>query len=206
MKPLIERFDSIVAKFDPYGGYGRLYALSILICTIPERKDKLNQLLANLNAQNTYTDVEILVCTDNKEMSIGEKRNKILEAAKGDFIVFIDDDDEVSEDYIKLIYDTIINNPDIDCIGIQGTITFDGVNEKQWYISKDFGSWYEANNIFYRTPNHISPVKRTHALKTGFPSIQFGEDSDYSHRLLPLLQREEKINKNIYIYKYASVK
>lgn len=183
--------------------------LSILIPTLRSRADKYNaineKLLNQLHQLKKYAGA-IYTITDDGEQAIGHKRNELLKMAKGKFIVFVDDDDDISDDYVELIVKAIEENPDIDCIGIQGTITFDGKNERQWYISKDYGRWYEENNVYYRTPNHISPVKRELALQIMFPEINFGEDSDYSHRLLPLLKSEVKIEKNIYLYKYLQNK
>jgi glycosyltransferase involved in cell wall biosynthesis len=91
--------------------------------------------------------VEIINNSSTK-YTIGEKRNRLLEEAKGDFIVFIDDDDEVSDDYVESIIEAINSNQEIDCIGMRGKITFDGLNEKKWLISKDCGSWYEKDNMY----------------------------------------------------------
>ena len=73
-----------------------------------------------------------------------------------------------------------------------------------WHISKDFGFWYEQRGVYYRTPNHISPVKRELALLAGFPEIAFSEDAEYSKRLLPHLKTEVKIPGILYYYRYES--
>lgn len=94
-----------------------------------------------------------------------------------------------------------------DCIGISGIITTNGHDKRQWHISKEYGKWFTGpDGTYYRTPNHISPVKRELALQAGFPEIPFGEDAEYSRRLLPLLKTEVKIEQNIYHYKYVSKK
>lgn len=136
--------------------------------------------------------------------NIGTKRNKLLEQAKGDYIVFADDDDSLAYNYVEKILEAIESGP--DCIGISGVITTNGKNEKPWHISKDYGHWYEANGVYYRTPNHISPVRRELALAAGFPEIQFGEDAEYSRRLLPMLKTEVKIPGILYYYRYVSHK
>lgn len=174
--------------------------LSILIATMPERQKSFDELMLSLTCPEFNNHLEILV-DSSKAYNIGTKRNKLLRQAKGDYIVFIDDDDEVSKNYIQLILEACKLNP--DCIGISGIITTNGANERQWHISKDYERWYELDRVYYRTPNHISPVKRELALKAGFPEIQFGEDAEYSRRLLPLLKTEVKIPGNLYHYKYV---
>jgi hypothetical protein len=57
--------------------------LSILIPSIPERMGMLNKLLEHLNLLFNKEWVEILVLMDNKSMSIGEKRIRLLSIAKG---------------------------------------------------------------------------------------------------------------------------
>lgn len=179
--------------------------LSILIATMPSRLEMLDELMANLNIQidRLHDQVEVIIDPVVK-YNIGTKRNKLLEKANGEYVVFIDDDDHVAYNYVNLILEACEEGS--DCIGISGTMTTNGKKETQWHISKDFGSWYTKDNIHFRTPNHISPVKREIALKAGFPEIKFGEDFEYSMRLIPLIKTETKVNGNIYWYKYNSRK
>lgn len=175
--------------------------LSILIATMPSRMAQYNRLIKSL--PNSNEEVEVL-SDDSMEYNIGVKRNKLLERASGDYIVFVDDDDSISKDYVKLILKAAETNP--DCIGICGIITTNGIKRRKWFISKDYGRWYEKDKVYYRTPNHISPVKREIALKAMFPKIKFGEDAVYSERLLPYLKTEVKIKERIYHYDYNSQK
>ena len=68
--------------------------LSILIPTVPRRKEHLERLLATLEPQIT-DEVELLVLMDNKKSLIGSKRQKMIDISQGEYIVFIDDDDEI---------------------------------------------------------------------------------------------------------------
>ena len=181
--------------------------LSVLICTISSRTIMYNELIAFLGKQkyslpnHLLNEVEIIGCAD-ETINVGQKRNLLLDEAKGDFIVFVDDDDTISEDYLLSILNCINDNPDIDCVGIEGIITFNGQNLKRWYISIDYGSWFERDNVYYRTPNHISPIRRNIALKVKFPEIKFAEDFEYSTNIFPYLKKEAKIQKSIYNYNY----
>ena len=179
--------------------------LSILIATIPSRLEQLDILMTEINRQCNpfHEQIEILI-DPVINYNIGMKRNKLLQKAKGDYIVFIDDDDHIMPNYIWAIMQACsIGN---DCIGISGTITTNGKNPRQWHISKQYGKWFQSGTIYYRTPNHISPVKRELALQAGFPEIAFGEDAEYSRRLLPLLKTETIIKGNLYHYDYYTQK
>lgn len=173
--------------------------LSILICSLASRADKLQRLMNVLQPQINES-VELLVKTDNGEIPIGKKRNLLLEEASGTYIAFVDDDDLVSEDYVKKILEAIESNP--DCCGIQGIITFQGQGPRMFIHSLKYKEWFEQNNIYYRCPNHLNPVKRELALQVRFPETNFGEDKDYSTRLFPLLKEERFISGVVYHYLY----
>jgi hypothetical protein len=193
--------------------FKNLPILSICVCTILERKDmyislsnKIMNQIHKVSKKYNYV-VANLHTHANNHLDIGTKRNNLLNDVQGHYIVFIDDDDDICDDYVELIIDAIISNENVDCIGIKGIITTDNIETKKWEISKDFGSWYESNNVYYRTPNHISPIKTELArLSGGFPPLKQGEDYQYSMNVLPLLKTEIKIDKEIYHYQYNSKK
>jgi len=176
--------------------------LSILICTMPQRSDMFRLLHAKISQQIEKvktTEVELL-SNDKMNISTGEKRNLLIDSSSGEFVVFVDDDDDVYDYYVEEILKTINENPQVDCIGINGVISFNGQNHKKWFISKKFERWYESGDVYYRTPNHISPIRRTIAQLVGFPKIHHGEDFSYSMGVLPHLQEEAIIEKPLYHY------
>lgn len=173
--------------------------LSILVCSLASRADKLQRLMNALQPQ-INDDIEIVIKTDSGEIQIGKKRNLLLAEAKGNYVSFVDDDDLVSNDYVKKIIDAISSKP--DCCGLQGIITFQGQTPKMFIHSLKYKEWFEQNNIYYRCPNHLNPIKRELALQVKFPETSFGEDRDFSTRLLPLLKEERFIPGVIYHYLY----
>jgi glycosyltransferase involved in cell wall biosynthesis len=177
--------------------------LSILICTLEERKLQYDNLRSSLMSQYD-SDVEILSCCDNREMSVGSKRNALLKQSTGEFLVYIDDDDSIHPNYISLILEALQSNP--DCVGMTGIITFNGTNPRKFIHSIKVNEWYESNGVYYRYPNHLNPVKRELALQVGFPECNFGEDKNYSDRLKPLLKTEVMIDTPIYFYNYDDKK
>ena len=114
-------------------------------------------------------------------MSTGEKRNLLLSRAEGKYICFIDDDDDISDDYVSSIMRALEENPDCDCVGIQGLLMsskgsflFEHSIENQgWYTTKAPNS---DDPLFIRTPNHLNPVKKSIAEQIGFPLVTVGED------------------------------
>lgn len=183
--------------------------LTILIATLPEREKMFNdlRLALSLQIETKYRKAVEIISDSRTDLTIGEKRQELLMYAEGDYVVFIDDDDEIADDYIESII-TAIEKSDskADCIGFRGKITTDGSDERKWSISIAHKTWHERDNMYFRTPNHISPIKRELALKCGFNGMSYAEDHDFSMRVFPYLKREVFIDKELYHYKYVSKK
>lgn len=181
--------------------------LSILICSIHTRYDTfLPKIQAELYGQyNALSEadqerVEILILTDNKKMMLGHKRNKLVELAQGNYVVFVDDDDRVAPDYIKTLLDGTQSGA--DSIAFNAEVTINGLRPGICHYSIDHKRDYNKGNDYYRIPNHICCVKRSLALKSSFPNVLYGEDSGYSKVLLPHLKTEHKIDRVLYYYDY----
>ncbi len=178
--------------------------LSILIPTIESRKEYFDLLMEELLRQVAdYKDrVELIGMCDNKEISIGAKRQKLIELAKGEYICFIDDDDWIAYDYVK----TILENTGYDAIGFQiecSNAEYPGIKELA-SASRKYPDWSDNKEGFryVRSIYHKTPVRRELALKAGFKDMRYGEDYDYSMRIMPLIQSEAYINKVMYYYRF----
>ena len=211
--------------------------LSILICSLRDRKPQLNSLLMNLFSQldnvvgeredklvnsigykgvvriekHCSFSVEIIVATDNKEVTTGEKRNILMSEATGKYTIFSDDDDRLPGYYIEELLKAV--ESDADCFGITGTMLTNGADEKKWYIC--LGCPYIARRDengkeeYVRFPNHITGVKREIANKFPFPPISQGEDFAFAQAMntAGVLKTEYKIERHpMYIYDYRTNK
>lgn len=182
--------------------------LSILICSLEKRAHMLDSLLKTLHSQERE-GVEIIVDIDRGEKIIGQKRNELLDTAMGDYVCFIDDDDEVPDYYVHEILDAIKQNP--DCIGFELIYTENGGEQRSAYHSIVYNEWAtkkedDGKTYYERTPNHLNPIKREIALKAKFPEKNFGEDHEYSNIVQHLVESEVYIDKPMYFYKYVSDK
>ena len=92
--------------------------LSIGIPSIPNRSRKyLEPLFEKLQAQIGDTkDIEVLSIIDNKTMSIGRKRTLLFAAASGKYTCIIDDDDDVTDDFVSTMRTVITDDLDVDVI------------------------------------------------------------------------------------------
>jgi hypothetical protein len=179
--------------------------LTVTIASVSIRKNMLENLLSELyNQIETYNlkdEVEILVDDDDKRF-LGTKRKIMLSKAKGIFTCAIDDDDMVSKDYLKKITDAIKKDESVDCLGINGIITTNGLNPKRWVISCHYEDWFEEDETYYRTPNHICPIKTELARLADFDDVSWNEDYPFSQRVKKFLKRETVIDEPIYHYKF----
>ena len=104
---------------------------------------------------DVYTgSVEIRILSDNKEMSVGEKRNKLIHMAKGEYFSFIDDADLVSEEYVDQVLRKIRKNPDV--VTFWGYRFHNGKKDRRVnYVEKysPFAIWI---SLFLFSPTDIS--------------------------------------------------
>jgi len=177
--------------------------LSILMCGVPSRiqKNFSKKIITKLDDQAKGKPVEVLYFVDNKTRSIGEKRNDLLNLAKGDYIVFIDDDDDITDDYINSLLTGIKTGADVIVFDVEISIQ-NGAYKKVTYdasfpFDRDYKDHYE------RLPNHLMCVKREIALSVGFPEKSFAEDSDYAKRLRKHIKRQARIDKTLYYYNFS---
>ncbi|HTA81770.1 MAG TPA: glycosyltransferase [Bacteroidia bacterium] len=178
--------------------------LSILICSVKKRLTQFAMLAGHLEKQAQNKPVEILWLGDNKTMSVGEKRNKLLSISEGDYVAFVDDDDWVADDYVDEILKGIEKKP--DCVTFNAIYSTDeGETIPVEYSVNNILNVDEPNKPRLRVPNHLIPMKREFALATMFLEKNFGEDTDYGLRVRRLLKTEHKIEKPLYYYRFSFV-
>lgn len=185
--------------------------LSILIPTLGRRQLYFRRITRKIYSQikelGLEKQVEILSYNDNGERTTGFKRNVLLQRANGLFTVFVDDDDMVADFYIREIIEAIKNNPDIDCIGIQGKYSEDRGAYKPFETSLKH-NWEQKDGWYCRTINHISPIRRELAVQVLFPDKTRFEDYEWTMALKKtgLLKKEVVIEKPMYYYDFISNK
>jgi glycosyltransferase involved in cell wall biosynthesis len=190
---------------------------SILILSIPSRFESLKAAVTHLQEQADATgqgkSVEILVLLDNKSKSISEKRNDLLQMARGKYIAFLDDDDAVSKDYMSKILKAIDEN-DVDCISFNQWCSLDGEPmDVEFGIGNPHGHLWRDDEGFLgdikRPPYHMCLWRREIAITEAFNPVygangQSTEDIDWLMRLYPKIQTEHHIPDALHGYIYNS--
>lgn len=184
-----------------------MYRLSILMCTVPEPfrdREFFNYISQNILSQAGGTPVQFLYLGDNRSITIGEKRNILMNASKADYLTFVDDDDQISEDYVETILHALDGS---DCIAIGVQQTKDNQNEALYDYSPDHGRNYNTRingrRIYHRIPDHLCVWKREIALRCAFPNKSISEDHEWAECQLAKGYTFKKIDKVIYHYDFS---
>lgn len=177
--------------------------LSILVCSLPEEYSisKLRRLRDRLQPQIEGRPIELLVDEAPRNVPTGTKRNSLISRASGEYVVFVDSDDLVTESYIKDILWGLQHAP--DCVTMRGWMTTNGANRRDWTIKLGSG-YYEKDGHYYRWPNHISVMRKSLIQHIKFPDIWIQEDYIWSKAVNDqrVLKTEFHIDKPIYHYDY----
>jgi glycosyltransferase involved in cell wall biosynthesis len=181
--------------------------LSILIPTLTERYKLLHRLQRTLLPQVEKYPGRVFVHYNDQGRSvcIGDKRNQLVSMVTTDYLVQIDDDDQISNNYLSEILTAMESSPDV--ITFNGWMTTNGHNRKNFVIK--LGERYEERNgVYYRHPNHLCPIKTHLARRVPFPSVASGEDYGYAVGLKQrnILKTSVHINQDLYHYQYISNK
>jgi hypothetical protein len=179
--------------------------LSILILTLPSRrKTFLNDLLDNLEPQvSQYDNVELLVLYDNKKRSVGQKRDSIMSISNGEYIVFIDDDDIVTDDYVSSIMECIRLNPGTDCVVFDTICTID--NGKpihcKYGIEYEYNHNNSGNGFWTGKPAHTMVYGKQLVTEASFGDKNFGEDMFWVSQVHGKIKNQSRVDKVLYYYK-----
>lgn len=171
--------------------------LSILIAALESRRwndivDQLNEQIIKFNAS-----AEVLVCLDNGEKTSGVKRQSLLEQATGDYICYVDDDDEVSKDYITQMVNGC--NSGADVVSFNLNLFKEGRYKETWSM----GCYPNSRKDGIMLINHLCAWKRTIAQRVSWcPFLGNSDDHVWSQPLFfgGLVKTCLHINTSLYHY------
>jgi glycosyltransferase involved in cell wall biosynthesis len=185
--------------------------LSILVPTVPSRINYFYPKIMNnlLKQTEDRTDVEIIALFDNKKRSIGKKRQEMLDLSNGEYVVFIDDDDRIVDDYIKKIMETLYEYENIDCVLYNVICCVENSNLKK--LCK-YGIEFEYGDINNGTewrgkPSHTMVWKSEITKHHGYNDMINKEDIDWIERACLDIKTQTRIDEVLYYYdaKYDSL-
>ena len=178
-------------------------ALSILIPSIPSRFGRAMALYNKILDKVGDRNIEVLMFTDNKKRTIGEKRNALKNSANGKYFLFVDDDDDI--DNIDLVYEAAQNN-DVDvitykskCKNIDGShfiVTF-GLGNEVEHKCNEKGMYVDIK----RPPWHNAAWANRYK-QFDFAPVNYGEDWEFVKQCIAIAQTEYFIDEIVHYYNY----
>jgi hypothetical protein len=158
------------------------YDWSILIPTLVERSKKFNHLVTSINEkrQRICPDLKIEFCIscDNREKSVGKKREELLKNAKGKYMSFVDDDDDLTDAYFEDALACI--RGDFQVCRLRGQMAQFTFTHS---IDNTLSSPMARDGEFLRPPNHLNIMVTDVANLIPFADAKRGEDLDWTIRL-----------------------
>ncbi len=161
------------------------YDWSVLIPTMPGREEGLRRLMDILYEKTKRLApglrMEICMDFDNRELSIGMKRQRLLDRAKGKYLSFIDDDDDITDAYIEDLWACIQGN--------YHTMRLRGQMRQYQFVHSvdvkltDMMATKSDPPYFQRPPNHLNPMLSDVAKLIKFKNAVHGEDLDWTINL-----------------------
>jgi glycosyltransferase involved in cell wall biosynthesis len=177
--------------------------LSILVPTVPSRLTTFYPRIITelLRQTENYPEVEIIGLFDNKKRTIGQKRQDMLNLARGKYLVFIDDDDRISEDYVKTIIEALNKYPETDCVVFDCICKVNGGYDK---LCK-YGVEFEYGDILGGTewrgkPAHTMVYKSSIAKIHSYADMNYKEDVHWVVRACVDIKHQTRIDKVLYFY------
>ena len=177
--------------------------LSILVATVPSRLTTFYPRIMTelLRQTENYPEVEIIGLFDNKKRTIGQKRQDLLNLARGKYLVFIDDDDRISEDYIKTIMGALNQNPETDCVVFDCICKVNGGRDKLCKYGIEFEYGDILGGAEWRgKPAHTMVYKSSIAKRHSYNNMNHGEDVNWVVRACVDIKQQTRINKVLYHY------
>jgi len=188
---------SLERRLERFGRQTPTHDFEVLIPTVPQRREFLELLLVELTRQG----VPFLV-DDRMGISVGQKRNELIQRSTGPFLTFIDDDDWIAHKYGEIISEALANNRhELDVLLYDQIIANDQDPPKSVFYSFELGN-KDLRDCYLRLPNHLMVWRRDVALKESFPPVSRGEDADWATRMRAHAPRWARVRAVLYFYEF----
>lgn len=182
--------------------------LSILIPSIPSRKERLNRLVNELNKQieANFGDIEIVV-DDSKGyleggLTVGKKREVLVRRANGIYLCFLDDDETIAPNYIEVIKSMCFEGKDI-CTFRAMVKLHNAWGVVNMSLLNYFNEEFTPTRIVNRPPWHMCPVKSEYAKLHDFEDINNAEDFKWMAKVLTHCKTETHTDMILFQYNHG---
>lgn len=175
--------------------------LSILICSIPSRFELAKKLHDDISIMCEGKNVEIIIFTDNKKRTIGEKREALKNISNGKYFMFVDDDDSLYS--VDDIYEAC--KQDVDVITFKSKCrNSDG---SEYIVTAGLGNEVEHNTedgryLDCKRPPFTQSAWSEHFKSIPFPALNYAEDWGWVEQALKKAHQEIHIPEVLHGYNF----
>lgn len=152
--------------------------LSILTPTIPGREHQLSKLQEKITKQAGNLPVEHLCLCDNKTRSIGAKRQALVDIAQGEYVAFVDDDDDILEGYVENILEAATHGPDV--ITFEQDAIYNNQRSRVIFKLGQGDGPFAPDGVTIRDAWHVCAWKRSRIQDCSFLFVNYGEDKAWA--------------------------
>lgn len=159
------------------------------------------RLVDDISRQAGNLAVEVLTDVDMGESTSGIKRQRLLERASGDYVCYVDDDDEVSHDYVRSVVSATELKPDVVTFDMR--VDIDRRRRESWSLR--LGPDMRWRGVM--SANHLCAWRRDIATRVAWhPLLGYGDDQMWYKPLMMsgLVKREIHVPRTLYSYVYSS--
>jgi hypothetical protein len=182
--------------------------LSILMPALVSRRELREPLESRLRAQlRQFRDTELLIEEDAGALTSGVKRNRLIARSQGRYFAFVDDDDDIADNYVSAIREACLQNPHCVTFRVLHTDARPGKRTRifDFSIANTADHMKLPGNIVGFMANHLSAWRRDIGTRLCFPPrLGYNDDVFWYKPLLAsgFVQSEIHLTDRLYRYNY----
>lgn len=160
----------------------------------------IKKLEDQIGIQHGQPMVEHLTFCDNRTRSIGAKRQALVDIARGQYIAFCDDDDDVSDDYVESLLEAAQTGADV--ITFRQRAVYNGLESEVHFGALNQDGPFTPGGITLRAPWHVCAWKRSVVQGCLFGESNYGEDLVWCQQARKRIRTAHHIDKVLHTYRH----
>jgi glycosyltransferase involved in cell wall biosynthesis len=174
--------------------------LSILTPAVWSRAELARALAEKIAGQTTADEVEHLVLFDNKRRSVGAKRQALIDMARGEYVAFVDDDDDISDDYVDAMLSLAATGADVLCFDQEAMVN--GQTSRVKFSCHHQDGPFVPGGETLRSAWHVCGWKRKLVASCQFEESNYGEDLTWCVQARQMVKTEARIPRVLHFYRH----
>jgi glycosyltransferase involved in cell wall biosynthesis len=144
--------------------------------------------------------VEHLILSDNRKRSIGAKRQALLDIARGQYIAFVDDDDDIADTYVEELLTAAASGADV--ITFMQAATYNGKKSVVDFQLGQGDQYFHPGGITIRDAWHVNAWRKARIWNCQFGESNYGEDLTWCKQARRMAETTVHIPKILHFYNH----